>query len=59
MKNRIDPYEIKKIESNTPITITMEDGSTFTAYNFEFINKVSIRSTDDSYDGNSVEVHND
>lgn len=36
MKNSIDPTEIKSIESSTPVTITFNDGSTFTAYSFIF-----------------------
>ena len=36
MNEHIDPTEIKSIESNTPITITFNDGSRFTAYSFVF-----------------------
>ena len=36
MKNSIDPTEIKSIKSNTPVTITFDDGSTITAYSFVF-----------------------
>lgn len=56
MGNKIDPYEIRTIESNTPITIRMEDGSTFIAYNFEFIDKESVRSRDGDYNSDELEV---
>ena len=36
MNEHIDPTEIKSIESHTPITITFDDGSRFTAYSFIF-----------------------
>ena len=36
MNEHIDPTEIKSIESRTPITITFNDGSRFTAYSFIF-----------------------
>ena len=36
MNEHIDPTEIKRIESNTPVTITFNDGSRFTAYSFVF-----------------------
>ena len=36
MKDSIDPTEIKSIKSSTPVTITFDDGSTITAYNFIF-----------------------
>ena len=36
MKDIIDPTEIVTIESNSPVTITFTDGSSVTAYNFEF-----------------------
>ena len=36
MNEHIDPTEIKSIESNTPVTITFNDGSRFTAYCFVF-----------------------
>ena len=36
MKDIIDPTEIRSITSNTPITITFNDASSVTAYNFEF-----------------------
>ena len=38
MKDIIDPTEIEAIKSNSPITITFTDGSSITAYNFEFKN---------------------
>lgn len=59
MKDQIDPYEIKTIESITPITITMEDGSTFTATRFKFINQEASHSIDGDYDGFSAEVQED
>ena len=34
MKDIINPVEIKSITSDTPVTITFNDGSTITAYNF-------------------------
>lgn len=36
MEDIIDPTEIETIKSNSPITITFIDGSSVTAYNFEF-----------------------
>ena len=36
MKDIIDPTEIETIKSNSPVTITFTDGSSITAYNFEF-----------------------
>ena len=36
MNEHIDPTEIKSIESNTPVTITFNDGSRFIAYSFVF-----------------------
>ena len=36
MNEHIDPTEIRSIESNTPVTITFNDGSRFTAYSFVF-----------------------
>lgn len=36
MNEHIYPTEIKSIESNTPVTITFNDGSRFTAYSFIF-----------------------
>lgn len=36
MKDIIDPTEIETIKSNSPVTITFTDGSSVTAYNFEF-----------------------
>ena len=36
MNEHIDPTEIKSIESHTPITITFNDGSRFTACSFIF-----------------------
>ena len=36
MDIKIDPTEIKSIESSTPVTITFDDGSTITAYSFIF-----------------------
>ena len=36
MNEHIDPTEIKSIESNTPVTITFDNGNTVTAYSFIF-----------------------
>lgn len=36
MKDIINPVEIKSITSQTPITITFNDGSTITAWEFYF-----------------------
>ena len=51
MNEHIDPTEIKSIESNTPVTITFTDGSSVTAYNFEFkdITHYATRREGDSY----------
>ena len=47
MKNSIDPTEIKSIKSNTPVTITFDDGSTITAYNFIFEDTTHYATRDD------------
>ena len=47
MKNSIDPTEIKSIESSTPVTITFDDGSTITAYNFIFEDTTHYASRED------------
>ena len=36
MNEHIDPTEIRSIKSNTPVTITFNDGTKFTAYSFIF-----------------------
>ena len=36
MDIKIDPTEIKSIESSTPVTITFDNGNTLTAYSFIF-----------------------
>ena len=36
MKDIIDPIEIKSITSKTPVTITFNNNSTITAYEFHF-----------------------
>lgn len=36
MKDIIDPTEIVTIKSNSPVTITFTNGTSVTAYNFEF-----------------------
>lgn len=46
MDIRLDPYEIKKIESNTPICITMEDGTEYISYQFTFENKTVYQTRD-------------
>ena len=47
MKNSIDPTEIKSIKSSTPVTITFNDGSTITAYNFIFEDMTHFVSRED------------
>ena len=49
MSDIIDPIEIKSITSNTPITITFNDGSTITAFNFYFkdLTSYTSRESDD------------
>ena len=51
MKDIIDPTEIETIKSNSPVTITFTDGSSVTAYNFEFkdITHYATRGEGDSY----------
>ena len=51
MKDIIDPTEIETIKSNSPVTITFTDGSSVTAYNFEFkdITHYATRREGDSY----------
>ena len=51
MKDIIDPTEIETIKSNSPVTITFTDGSSITAYNFEFENLThyATRREGDSY----------
>ena len=36
MSDIIDPFEIRSITSDTPVTITFNDGSTITAWEFYF-----------------------
>ena len=36
MNEHIDPTEIRSIKSSTPVTITFDNGESFTAYNFIF-----------------------
>ena len=47
MNEHIDPTEIKSIESNTPVTITFNDGSRFTAYSFVFEDATHYASRED------------
>lgn len=47
MKIELNPFKIKTIESNTPIRITMDDGTEYTAYCFEFTNKTTYESVDE------------
>ena len=49
MSDIINPVEIKSITSNTPVTITFNDGSTITAYNFYFkdLTRYTSRESDD------------
>ena len=47
MNEHIDPTEIKSIESNTPVTITFNDGSRFTAYSFVFEDMTHYASHED------------
>ena len=47
MNKHIDPTEIKSIESNTPVTITFNDGSRFTAYSFVFEDATHYASRED------------
>lgn len=46
MEIRLNPFEIDTIESNTPICITMEDGSKYIAYQFKFDNKIVYQTRD-------------
>lgn len=46
MEITLNPFEIKTIESNTPICITMEDGSKYMAYQFKFDNKTVYQTRD-------------
>ena len=48
MSDIINPVEIRSITSNTPVTITFNDGSTITAWGFYF--KDLIRYTSHEYD---------
>lgn len=43
----LNPFEIKTIESSTPIQITMEDGSKYVAYQFKFGNKTTYQTRDE------------
>lgn len=47
MKIELNPFKIKTIESNTPIRITMDDGTEYTAYGFEFTNKTTYESVNE------------
>lgn len=49
MKDIIDPTEIRSITSKTPITITFNDGSRITAWEFHFkdLTRYTSRESDD------------
>ena len=47
MEIKIDPTEIRSIESNTPVTITFNDGTKFTAYSFVFEDLTHYASRED------------
>ena len=47
MDMKIDPTEIKSIESNTPVTITFDNGNTVTAYSFIFEDATHYASRED------------
>ena len=47
MNEHIDPTEIKSIESNTPVTITFDNGNTVTAYSFVFEDATHYASRED------------
>ena len=47
MNEHIDPTEIKSIESNTPVTITFDNGNTVTAYSFIFEDATHYASRED------------
>lgn len=47
MKDIIDPVEIKSITSQTPITITFNDGCMITAYEFHFKDLTHYSSSED------------
>ena len=49
MSDIIDPTEIKSVTSNTPITITFNDGSRVTAWEFYFkdLTRYTSRESDD------------
>ena len=47
MDIRLDPYEIKTIEANTPVRITMEDGTEYIAYQFEFKDKTIYQTSEE------------
>ena len=42
----LNTFEIDTIESNTPVCITMEDGSKYVAYQFKFENKTVYQTRD-------------
>ncbi|HFI0464407.1 TPA: hypothetical protein ACGO1T_001760 [Streptococcus suis] len=46
MEIRLNPFEIDTIESNTPICVTMEDGSKYIAYQSKFENKTVYQTRD-------------
>lgn len=56
MSDIIDPVEIKSITSNTPITITFNDGSTITAWGFYFKDLTHYTSREDDDYTVTVEV---
>ena len=44
---KIDPTEIRSIKSNTPVTITFDNGNTMTAYSFVFEDLTHYASRED------------
>ena len=56
MKDIIDPTEIRSIKSKTPVTITFNNNSTITAYEFHFKDLTHYLSSEEDYYRVTLEV---
>lgn len=55
----INYTDIKRVYSDTVITLELVDGTTFKAYEFEFINDEQINNSDDEMLVEMIEVEDD
>lgn len=55
----INYADIKRVYSDTPITLELVDGTTYKAYEFEFMNDEQINNSDDEMLVEMIEVKDD